>query len=200
LAVWSALIAAVLFLHFWLGVPFGDLTRDPADVFNVSFYIGFLSQTSNFFWATAAAVCMFAGWVLPRQPAVHEPRSFLFYSGLLTLLFALDDSFLIHDRIIPRLGIPETVTYLGYAGLVLLYFVRFGRAILKTEYVLLGMALVFFGTSILLDVLEPPGLDIYLFEDAAKLAGILCWLAYFFRVGGSAVSNSLAPRDGAPVG
>ena len=58
---------------------------------------------------------------------------------------------------------------------------------MKTEYILLGGAILFFGISITLDLLDPPGIDPYLFEDSAKLIGILFWLAYFFNTGSSAI-------------
>ncbi len=67
--------------------------------------------------------------------------------------------------------------------------------IFKTDYVLLGLSGVFFAISILVDVFEPGFLPFHLLEDGAKLAGILCWLAYFLRVAVSAVSDNLAPRS-----
>lgn len=75
-----------------------------------------------------------------------------------------------------------------------LFIVRFRQLIVKTDYVLLGMSGVFFAISILLDVFEPGFLPFHLLEDAAKLAGILCWLAYFFRAAAFAVSGNLVPR------
>ena len=62
---------------------------------------------------------------------------------------------------------------------------------LDSSDVLLGMALAFFGISITLDLLEPRGLDPYLFEDGAKLAGIVSWLSYFSRTGAFAVRRHM---------
>ena len=45
------------------------------------------------------------------------------------------------------------------------------------------MAFCFFGLSILLDVIEPATIDPYLLEDSAKIAGIISFLMYFFRLG-----------------
>ena len=200
LAVWAVLIGTVLAINYWFDVPFGDLTRDPADIFNTAFYIGFLSQAAIFLWAATAAVSLFAGLILPNRTVTPGQKAFLLTSGLLTMFLAADDAFLIHDKILPRIGVPETVTFAGYLALVLLYILRFRSLILKTEYVLLGLAGVFFAISIVVDVIEPGFLPFHLLEDAAKLAGILCWLAYFLRVAASAVSDNLAPRRTAAEG
>ncbi len=195
LAVWAVLIGVVLSISYWFDVPFGDLTRDPADIFNTSFYIGFLSLTAIFLWAATAAVSLFAGLILPNHTVTPGQKAFLLTSGLLTLFLGADDAFLIHDKILPRIGVPETVTFAVYLALVLLYIVRFRSLIFKTDYVLLGLSGVFFAISILVDVFEPGFLPFHLLEDGAKLAGILCWLAYFLRVAVSAVSDNLAPRS-----
>jgi len=194
LVVWAVLIGVVLSISYWLDVPFGDLTRDPADIFNTSFYIGFLSTAAIFLWAATAAVSLFAGLILPNYTVTPGQKAFLLTSGLLTMFLGADDAFLIHDKILPRIGVPETVTFAVYLLLVLLYMVRFRSLIFKTNYVLLGLSGIFFATSILVDVLQPGVQSLYLLEDAAKLAGILCWLAYFLRVAASAVSGNLVPR------
>ena len=70
---------------------------------------------------------------------------------------------------------------------------------MNTQYILLGMALVFFGVSITLDLFEMfeiPFLGRLLFEDSAKLVGIVSWLSYFFRVGVFAVYRN-ADQQGA---
>lgn len=194
LAVWAVLIGVVLSISYWFDVPSGDLTRDPADIFNTAFYIGFLSQASIFLWAATAAVLLFAGLILPNRTVTPGQKAFLLTSGLLTMFLGADDAFLIHDKILPRIGVPETIVFAGYLALVLLFIVRFRQLIVKTDYVLLGMSGVFFAISILLDVFEPGFLPFHLLEDAAKLAGILCWLAYFFRAAAFAVSGNLVPR------
>jgi len=49
------------------------------------------------------------------------------------------------------------------------------------------------------DVFVTQGDTHYLAEDSTKLAGILCWLAYFFRVALVAVQNQLVPQSDIPV-
>ncbi len=99
------------------------------------------------------------------------------------MVLGLDDIFLLHESVFPHLGIPEKVVYASYAGFVLLYLLWFYSVILNTEYILLMVALILFFASIVLDNFTPPGFNPYLLEDGAKMAGIVNWFFYFFRVG-----------------
>jgi hypothetical protein len=180
----------VLLLHIWKGIPIRTLTADPTAIAGAPIYTGFLSQTGIFFWSATAAVCLFSANVLSRSGDNVEIKRFFVVSGMLTLVLGLDDVFLLHEEFFPRFGVPEKVVFMIYAGFVLSYLVGFYSTILNTEWLLLGMALTFFGVSIILDLFEPPGIDPFLIEDGAKLMGILSWLAYFFRTGVSAVSRN----------
>ncbi len=202
IVVSAVLIGGVLLLHFWKGVPISRLTRDPIGIIGVPSYTGFLSQIGIFFWSASAAICMFSAKVLSKHPDCLKIKHFLFVSGLLTLLLGLDDVFLLHENFFPRfVGVPETVVIASYLGCVLFCLVRFYSVILKTDYILLGMALIFFGVSNILDLLDPfPFLDSYLYEDGAKLVGIVSWLSYFFRVGAFAVYRNAAQQGAASDG
>ena len=191
--VLSALpVCAVVLLHFWKGISFGDLTRDPTAIFATPPHTGFLSQLGNCLWTAAAAVCLFCTGVLSGRPDTLNLKLFLFVSGLLTLLLGFDDLFLFHEEVFPFLGVPEKVVLVSYAGLTLVYVARFYSTILKTEYSLLGMAFAFFAVSMALDFLNPVGLEPHIFEEGAKFVGIVSWLSYFVRVGASAVTSAAA--------
>jgi preprotein translocase subunit SecG len=199
-AVSTVLLGVVLLLHSWKGVPIGVLTRDPVAVMEGHVYTGFLSQIGIFFWAASAAVCLFCANILAKPTDDLEMRRFLFSSGLLTLVLGLDDVFLLHEGVFPSLGIPEMAVYASYAAFVLLYLFRFYSTILKTEYILLGMAFAFFAASMGLDFLDPSGIDPHFFEDGTKLVGIVAWLVYFFRLGTVAVWDRIAERSTADRG
>jgi len=51
------------------------------------------------------------------------------------------------------------------------------------------MALFFFALSVIFDKSSIPGIDPYLLEDGAKIAGIVSWMSYFFSVGTTAINN-----------
>jgi hypothetical protein len=62
----------------------------------------------------------------------------------------------------------------------LAFLVGFRRVILEGDFLLLGLALGFFGLSVAVDVFTDR--ELYLWEDGAKFVGIVTWLAYFVRV------------------
>lgn len=193
-------MGAVLLLHYWKGIPIGELTRDPNAVFEGPFYIGFLSQLGIFFWTASAAICILSAKVLSGPKNNLKTKRFFYLSGTLTLVLAFDDIFLLHEEFFPRFGISEKVILLCYATFILFFLVRFYSLILKTEYVLLVMAFIFFGLSVFLDLFQPEGIDPHLMEDGAKLVGIVSWLAYFFRTGASAISHNTTQHVATPDG
>ena len=115
---------------------------------------------------------------------------------MLTLYLGLDDVFLLHEKVFPRLGVPEEVVLCSYPVFMLFYLFWFYPVILKTEYILLGIALLFFGISVTIDLFDPSDIDIFfLLEDGVKLVGIVSWLAYFFRVGMDVVQCNIEPTQ-----
>ena len=195
LVVSAILIGAVVFLRLVKGIPTGDLTNDPSEIGGLPAYAGFLSQIGIFFWSASATVCFFCVTVLPRHTDRHHLKRFLLISGLLTLFLGLDDTFLLHESVFPYFGIPEKFVFGSYGAFVLLYLFRFYPLILETEFVLMAIALFFFGVSIILDLLLPIGIfRSYLFEDGPKLIGIVSWLAYFLRVGKYSVTLDTAQK------
>lgn len=183
-------IGIVLLLRVWKGVPIHMLTSDVTSAAGVPAYTGFLSQLGIFMWAGAAAVCFFAARLLSVLPDSREARRFCLASGLLTVVLAFDDLFLVHEEFFPSFGVPEEAVLAVYAGLVSFYLVRFRRLIAGTDYILLAMAFVFFAASVGLDLVNPAGINPYLFEDSAKFAGIVSWLAYFFRADTATLSRA----------
>jgi len=183
LGVTAVFLGGILFLHLWKGIPIGNLTRDPVAVGQLPVYTGFLSQIGIFFWVTAVAICLFCSAVLARLVIRPRLKRFLLISALLTLLLALDELFMLHETVLPRLGIPERVVLSSYLLFFGLYFARYYRLIWRTEFLPLLMALFFFGVSLLIDQrpLTNPNLH-YLVEDGTKLVGIISWMAYFFQV------------------
>jgi len=77
----------------------------------------------------------------------------------------------------------------SYAILVLILILNYYKTIFKTDYLLLGMAFFFFGLSVLLDLLDISGINPYVYEDGAKLFGIISWSFYFYYSAKRIVSN-----------
>ena len=193
LAVSAALIAVVLHVRDVTGVSMGTLTRDPLS--GKPAYLGFLSQAGILLWAAGAAAAFLAASALTGAPDASGTR-FLFSAGLLTVALCVDDAFLLHDEVLPKLGVPEEIIYGVYLGCMLAFLFAFRRHILRTEYPILLLALGFLGLSVICDACGLPWLDPYLLEDGAKVAGIVAWAAYLFRTGGSLIVGHLGSATG----
>ncbi|WP_394749314.1 hypothetical protein [Spongiimicrobium salis] len=167
-------------------VHFGDLTRDPSAITASSPYYGVLSNLGAIVWSFSVAICLLTYVILKTSSTSSKvERLFVLYGGMLGLLLLLDDMFLLHEEVVPRvLGIDEKVVYAAYILNILGYLISFRKIILKsTNYVFLGLFLGFLGLSVGIDMLpEFSEKWHYLFEDGAKFMGIVSWLGYQFLV------------------
>ena len=187
----TLLLGAVLSLHLWKSVPIGEMTADPVTLGKgLSVYSGFLSQVGILFWSAAASVCLFCGGVLRPSNVDNRFRRFLLLSGVVTLVLALDDVFLLHEIVLPLFGIPQIVVLASYIVMMLADLFIFRRIILLTNYRVLVVSLSFFAISVALDVIEPFEYYLIFFEDGAKLIGLVSWTAYFIAVGENAVGSA----------
>jgi hypothetical protein len=109
---------------------------------------------------------------------------FLLASGLLTTLLLFDDLFQFHRVLyVKYLHLSAGVVFGGYAVLALGYLVYFRRVIFETEYVLLGLALVFLAAAVVFDTVSLLPRGRTAFSDFLKFFGIVTWVAYFVRTG-----------------
>ncbi|MGB7415468.1 MAG: hypothetical protein WA902_14775 [Thermosynechococcaceae cyanobacterium] len=183
LAISSVLIGPTIVLNIWGGIGFDELTRDPISVLGGSIYTGLLSQAGILIWAAVSSICIFGSYSLPRSARNRQTKNFFFASGLLTFVLGLDDAFLLHEKSSTYFGFSEKIIYVFYILCIGIYLYRFYNLIATTEYILLVMAFTCFAISIMLDIIEPSGINPYLFEDGAKLTGIISFLVYYFRFG-----------------
>jgi hypothetical protein len=173
-------VLAVLAVSRLTGARLDDLTRDVVAVADTHLYAGMLSTMGIMLWSAASSLCLLAGAALLRRRGAGDAPFFLLAAGLLTAVLALDDAFLIHERVAPSwLHVPQTGVFLAYAGSMGGFFLFFLRRILATDFLLLAVALGFLGVSMGVDaVLSYSNLETFL-EDSCKFAGIVFWLAYF---------------------
>lgn len=187
LAVSAALIGIVWALHIQTDLPLNLLTGDPASALPADFkgkrYVGFLSQVGILFWSASTTISLVTAYILAHQSKNPPLRKFFFYAGLISLLLSLDDVFLLHEGFPALTGMPEKVAFLLYLGLITFWLIEFHSIIFRSEYLLLGIAFIFFGCSIVIDIMNFGGLFKEFLEDTPKLIGILTWFAYFFRFG-----------------
>jgi hypothetical protein len=186
-AVYGGLAVALVIAYLQAQVPIDDLMRDPLATVNLPPYIGLFSNLGILLWCAATTLCLFTSLVLWRANQQRSLSNFLLYSGLLSLLLTLDDLYLLHEFVFPKvLNVPEKAVLLIYGIAFCTYLIKFRRTIFSTRYWgFLGLAMVLFFASLSLDTLLPQvisGPTEVLIEDGFKVFGIVSWLGYFLMV------------------
>jgi riboflavin transporter FmnP len=196
LVIYTPVVVAlgiVVVVRITTGFPMADLTRDPLQIAQVPVYTGVLSNLGVLVWAGTAAICLFSYAVVRNRAAPGTSSRFLLAGGLVTVMLLLDDFFMFHEIIFPQyIGIPENLVYAIYVLVVAWFLARHRSTILRTNFLLLALALAGFGLMVVMDIFEyvNPLPGFYLLEDGFKLFAIVSWAAYFIstsvrQVGGS---------------
>ncbi len=148
-AIYLPLTVLLLVLTFQRSVSLHLLTADTASLADIPVYIGMLSNLGIVIWGAAFAICVFTTAILWGR---SEWVRFFVGAGALTLVLWLDDMFMIHDRILPDMGIPEVVYVLFYAVAALAFMVGLRHFLRNTDYALLLIAVGLLGASVVFDV------------------------------------------------
>lgn len=166
LAVGFLTLAATQAAAWSFGEPVAVLTRDPQTTADVAWYTGSVAVFTDMAWAVVAACTLLAAWLVPQE------RARLVALGVLAVVLGADDALLLHDEVGPINGVPQEAFLAGYALAALLLLVPFLRRprTASSGAFLFGAALL--GLSIVADQLSP---GLHLFEDGAKLLGVLLW-------------------------
>lgn len=166
---------AVWVLH-QQGFTIEETIRDMAQSANISSFLGFVSNIGIWLWVSASAISFFAAWS-PVVRTNSAQRSFLLLTGLFSLLLAVDDFFMIHDRYV-----HQKIMYALYAVCAGTLLFRHFTRILSIDGVAFVSACGFLGASVLTDLLQfvlPMSYTTQqLFEEGFKFIGAAGWL-YF---------------------
>lgn len=184
--LYVTVIAGLLLLAlfcFEARYPLANFTRDPMAVSNGKPYYGFVSNISILFWCATASICLYS-WCLKRWIGQTEGLYFLFFSFALTTVLLLDDLFMLHEYVFPKMmGIRQRYVIFIYMLITVAYLFSFRKQIIGRHATKLMAAFGFFVVSLFVD-LFPLGSNQwqYLVEDGAKLLGIVSWFNYFVHV------------------
>ncbi|MEM6711876.1 MAG: hypothetical protein AAF590_06290 [Pseudomonadota bacterium] len=142
-------------------------------------YFGFMSMLGIKMWTMTAAVCLFSALMLFLTNLSPALMRFATFAGLLTGWLALDDAFLIHENILPALGVPQNAVLVTY-GLLGLGYLWMARRYLKSiEGVFFLGAGMGFVVSVAIDVIiHSVETNAIVAEDGAKFFGIWCWMIF----------------------
>lgn len=187
----AVLLAAVPLASRATGDPVANFTRDFFSTAQVPIYTGIVSNVGIFMWGVTAALCLFALGSMADSGGRGALRRWLLATALVSTILMLDDFFMLHEWVVPRLtGLDEKVvmgTYMvGFAA----YLAAFHRSIRESDPGLFVVALALLGASVGMDLIEPEDAAAwrYLVEEGFKLLGIGAWLGFFIEVARRAVS------------
>lgn len=158
------------------------LLRDVYVVVGAEPYTGLISNIGLLGWCVAATVWSITVYLL--HPHRADSRYGLAISaGMITAILLIDDGWMLHEYILPWLtGLDEKVFLAGYALLAIMFAGYALPRILQTDYLLAGIAAGCLAASYLIDIVLPFTPRHTLYEDVAKLSGIIFWVAYALSV------------------
>lgn len=142
-------------------------------------WYGFMSTLGVLIWIAAGAVTLFAGVVMKRYGVERVIWRMLVLAGLISLCFGVDDVYLIHENVAPKLGVPQIVVLVAYAFAAAIYIDLSWRRILAFNPVLFLAAGGFLAGSLAIDQIAPAGaVATIAFEDGFKFVGIVAWATF----------------------
>ncbi len=161
-------------------------------------YYGFMSNLGIFLWVATAAISLFAAMIFYNWKSDKALFRFALTSGLFSGWLALDDGFLLHETVLPKLGIGQNLVLAIYVLLALSYILSSWRVILSSEYWILALAV--FGVSLSLGVdviLHSIDQTVIIIEDSAKFFGLFLWFAFHATTLVVAMQNHGPVKQGA---
>jgi len=173
-----------------VGFEIMEILRDPAQQSGESSFRGFLSNIGIWLWVCSAAISFF--FVLVSDTIINKnSKGLLLLTGILSLLLAVDDFFMIHDRYV-----SQKICYLVYAIFIGFLFIRHFKMIIEIEGFAFLLAGILLASSIVTDIIQSKiPLDyqyVQVIEEGFKFIGAATWLYFIGRV----ASSTLVPTKG----
>ena len=157
-----------------------EIIRDPPHLNESSSLLGFISNIGNWIWVGSAAIGFFI--VFTGGTAVESNRKeLLFLAALLSMLLAVDDFFMIHDRYV-----KQNACYALYSICAIALLIRHYKMILEIDAIAFLLAGSLLATSIIIDLCQnhiPMTYEnIQVLEESFKFVGGVTWLYFVSRV------------------
>ena len=163
------------------GFSVTEILRDPAQQSGESSFIGFISNTGIWLWVASAAICLFYAIAVTAMPGPVRHRELLALLGAFSLLLAIDDFFMIHDRYI-----NQRIIFLAYAILAASLLLRHHASILRVDGFAFLCAVGMLAASIFTDlaqaVIPVEYSRVQLIEEGLKFCGAAAWLYFNCRL------------------
>ncbi|MEE9368599.1 MAG: hypothetical protein V3V05_07005 [Pontiella sp.] len=160
-----------------------QILRDTAQQTEVSSFLGFLSNIGVWLWVSSAAICFYSAFS-SSVTLTYPRKELLLLTGTLSLILAVDDFFMIHDRYV-----NERICYLFYAVCGGLLLLRHYKTILEIDSIAFLLAGSLLAMSILTDLVQDHIPIMYvitqIFEEGFKFLGVATWLYFICRISSS---------------
>jgi len=157
-----------------------EILRDPAQQSEQSSFLGFLSNIGVWLWVSSAAICFFSAMTGDLSNKDRH-RELLFLVGMFSMIMAIDDFFLIHDRYI-----SQRFVYPTYAIFIGILLVRHYKKIMEIDGFSFLLACLLLLLSILSDAIQfltpLPYSYVQVYEEGFKFIGIATWLYFICRM------------------
>ena len=175
-------IISLIILNY-VGFEILEILRDPAQQSEESSFLGFLSTIGIWLWISSAAISIFTVFIHNVYDK-NNAKELLILTGLFSLLLAVDDFFMIHDRYI-----NEYLCYFIYVVLIGFMILRYFKIIISNGGIAFLLACTFLGLSVFTDliqgyryVLSIEYEDTQVVEEGFKFMGAATWLYFNGRI------------------
>lgn len=176
-----AFIPACIFYLMALGIMLTngfevmEVLRDPAQLNKNSSFLGFLSNIGVWLWVSSVAISYFT---LLQSQSKFRDNTLLFSVGTLSLVLAIDDFFMIHDRFI-----EQNLCYITYALVDIAILVKHFDKVMRINGFCYVLASALLALSIGTDLIQRsiPYPVVQIFEEGFKFTGAAVWLYFIFQ-------------------
>jgi hypothetical protein len=162
------------------GFSLKEIIRDPAQQMGQSSFLGFVSNIGVWLWICAGTICLFSAGVGGFSTDTKH-KQLLILIGMLSLVLAVDDFFLLHDRYL-----PQRMVFLFYAFFTITLLVRYFKTIMEID----GFAFLLAGGLLALSIFTDLNqrkipfdyAHVQVVEDGFKFVGAASWLYFSYRL------------------
>lgn len=175
--------------------PFSFFSREPAEILDVSRYIGWQAHVTVLVTALGVGAAGFAALVVRTLGGDRVGFRFLVGIALFTGLLLLDDFLQFHESVYPRfLGLSEQLVYPAYVATLVVIVWLWGRRAVADNLVIVLAAVLFLSISVLADlVLDSQTFANYHYvEDGSKMLGFTLWAVFLVRAGLQSVVTAVS--------
>jgi hypothetical protein len=162
------------------GFSLKEIIRDPAQQTGQSSFLGFVSNIGVWLWICSGTICLFSAGV-GGAATEKKQKELLILIGIISLVLAVDDFFLLHDRYLYQRGV-----FLFYAVFAITLLVRYFRKIMEID----GFAFLIAGGLLALSIFTDLNqrkipfdyAHVQVAEDGFKFVGAASWLYFSYRL------------------